>query len=376
MPNIAVATQNPNAVAETYVRQHMRSIAPGNTVGIAFDCSGNPPPEFPFYCFERKQPRYYSKCSSLLRFVRAGYAGALSAREERSLHNFLSDHKVERILAEFGPTAASLRKFCVNYNYRLFVNFHGYDATVMPRKWLVRFAYRKLARDVSGVICGSDYFKDKLVGLGFDKDTIHVIPCGVELDKFNIQANKVPGKIIAVGRLTEKKAPELLLRSFKIAVEQRPELKLHIIGDGPLMDNLRSLICQLGIKEKVVVRGALSHDEVIRELATAEVFVQHSVTAPNGDQESQGISLLEAMASRLPVVVTNHNGFSETVLNGKTGLLSPEGDIRRMAENILMLVGNPSLAGELGDAGRKRASECFASKVTNARLRRLVMNEI
>ena len=89
------------------------------------------------------------------------------------------------------------------------------------------------------------------------------------------------------------------------------------------------------------------------------MFVQHSMTAPNGDQESQGVSLLEAMAASLPVVTTDHNGFAESVLHGETGLLSPEGDVAAMAENIARIAGDPGLRLALGQNGRARVANEF-----------------
>jgi len=373
MKCLAVATQNPNAVAETYVRQHMRHIAPGRTVGIGFDCVGRPPKDLPFFCVERNVSYIESKYASLHRFLRAAYSGALDSDEEAKLHAFLVNHNVRTILAEFGPTGAALRNFCKNYKYRLFVNFHGYDATVMPKSWRVRYAYNKLSRDVDGIICGSHYFRNKLIGLGFSGDKIHVIPCGVDLSQFSTKTNLQPGKLVSVGRLTHKKAPNLLLHSFDLALRKKPHLKLYVVGDGPLTNQVNSLIQKLGLNHAVVMRGALPHNEVIKELATAEIFVQHSVTAPNGDQESQGISLLEAMASKLPVVATNHNGFSETVIQGETGLLSQEGDVRGMTENILKLVDNPSVARAYGDAGRLRVERHFSSDITISMLRRVIL---
>ena len=85
------------------------------------------------------------------------------------------------------------------------------------------------------------------------------------------------------------------------------------------------------------------------KLAEASVFVQHSVVASNGDTESQGISLLEAMTASIPLVVTDHNGFKETVIEGETGYLVKERDIDSMAKKITLLLKNESLRYENGD---------------------------
>ena len=145
-----------------------------------------------------------------------------------------------------------------------------------------------------------------------------------------------------------------------------------MIGEGPLRKTCESLIPELGLTGQVVMHGAREHAFVKERLAVAGMFAQHSVTASNGDQESQGISLVEAMAASLPVVATDHNGFSETVSHEETGLLSPEGDVRAMAANIAVLAGDDALRVAYGRNGRARAEAAFDAEVAAERLRELL----
>jgi len=369
---LAIATQDPNAVAETYVRAHMRDIAPGRTVAIALNGSA-PPFEIPFLNLSRKQRSLVgSKAASLSSFAKTGYAGAISETQERQLDRFVLSHGVDRIYAEFGPTGCALRHYCKTRDLPLFVNFHGYDGTVMPRSRLVRHAYRLLAEDVVGIVCGSEHFKSILVRLGFDPGQISVIPCGIDIEAFTVSENRDPDCVIAVGRLTEKKAPHLMLKAFAVASRRHPRLRLEVIGDGPMRRVCEQIVAQEGLAERVKFFGARKHDFVRERMSEAGLFIQHSITAPNGDQESQGISLIEAMASHLPVVVTDHNGFRETVIDGDTGFLTPEGDVERMARRLIELAGDRSLKSRMAAAARRRVEERFSVSMTTARLRTLL----
>jgi len=120
------------------------------------------------------------------------------------------------------------------------------------------------------------------------------------------------------------------------------------------------LIHELGLTENVEMLGGVGHREVIRLIRSSEVFVQHSVVAPDGDREGSPLSVLEAMAAGIPVVSTRHEGIEDAVEHGITGYLVEEGDVDEMARNLILLLQNPGLARALGRAGRVRAEARFS----------------
>jgi colanic acid/amylovoran biosynthesis glycosyltransferase len=337
---LAVATQDPSAPAETYVRQHMRKLKPGGTVGLGLACRDAPPTDLPFLCLGPVEGRWRSKLASIENLVRSGYAAAVPRRREAEVTGFLAAHQVGAVLAEFGTTGCALRRICKDRGIRMVVNFHGYDATVMPKRPEIRYAYRLLARDADAFVCGSWHFREILLGLGFPAERVFVVPCGVEV------------------------------ADFAAAEARDPE----VIGDGPMRGACERLVRELGLGDRVTLHGSRDHGFVKAKLAEAGMFVQHSMTAPNGDQESQGVSLLEAMAASLPVVTTDHNGFAESVLHGETGLLSPEGDVAAMADSIARLAGDPELRLALGRNGRARVVAEFDADAMAARLRAVLFD--
>ncbi|MEO1542729.1 MAG: glycosyltransferase [Pseudomonadota bacterium] len=370
---LAVATQNPATVAETYVRQHMRDILPGQTVGVALGGHGEGiPADMPFFARESASASWPKRrVAALATLARTGYAAALSRREEAALEAFFVKHRVTALLAEFGTTGLVLRKLAKRLGLRFVVNFHGYDATVLPKRNDIRHGYALLARDADAVVCGSRHFAAILRSLGFPAPRIHVIPCGVNSESFCV-GDRDGRLIVGVGRLTAKKRPDLLVRAFAKARSELPDLRLEIVGDGPERTLCKQTVRDCGVASFVTLRGAQPHSEVRDALSRASIFAQHSMTAENGDQESQGISLIEAMSAALPVVVTDHNGFSETVVNGQTGFLSPEGDVDEMATNIVTLATDQGLRERMGNAGRQRVADHFDAEHTAAQLRDLL----
>lgn len=373
---LAIATQNPDAVAETYVRQHIRTIAPDATVVVYLDGEGESLAGLKVFKLKKRHAGALglsSKLVGLWNLLFDGYSGAVVGAEKKRLIRYFENQRVSALLAEFGPTGCALRAVCRQTGIKLVVNFHGYDATVMGRRWSIRRAYRRLAQNANHFVCGSVHFSDVLVGLGIPSEKISVIPCGIEPEFFQADRIKDPTLVVAVGRLTEKKAPQLTIEAFALVKKAMPNACLELIGDGPLRSVCEKKIEAFGLQDSVKLHGAKEHAFVADRLSRASVFVQHSVTAANGDTESQGISLLEAMASNVPVVTTRHNGFPETVIDGVTGYLVDERDVGGMAERVAALLNDENLRKRFGAAGRQRVMDHFSAEGSVRQLRKLLI---
>jgi colanic acid/amylovoran biosynthesis glycosyltransferase len=369
---IAIVTVNPDTLAETYIRQHIRTIVPGNTVVVYFEGDGNSLEGVPSFKVRRDSQinPWVKVLRSLYSYLIHGYPGAITSP---SLDDFLRRHNVGAVFAEFGPTGCAVLPTCKRNDLRLVVNFHGHDATVMPRRRLIRRAYKYLDRYADGYVCGSRHFSNVLRKIGLTAEKINVVPCGIELDQFDAEREKDPNLIVAVGRFTQKKAPHITIQSFSGLASRHPAVRLEMVGDGQLLPQCKNLIRDLGLGGRVILHGAKPHDFVKELLRRASIFVQHSVTAENGDTESQGVSLLEAMASGVPVVTTNHNGFAETVIDGETGFLVPEHDVSAMCDAMLRLQDDVDMKKRMGRSARQRVVHNFESTLLAAKLRDIVL---
>jgi colanic acid/amylovoran biosynthesis glycosyltransferase len=170
----------------------------------------------------------------------------------------------------------------------------------------------------------------------------------------------------------EKKGPHLTLLAFARLHADRPDARLLMVGDGPLLAPCRQLAAALGLAESVQFLGPRSHGEVARLMAGARALVQHSQQAADGDAEGTPVAILEAAAAGLPVVATRHGGIVDAVREGETGLLVDAGDVAGMAEAMRALADAPELASRLGRAARARAVAHYDQEAALARLWALI----
>jgi len=151
---------------------------------------------------------------------------------------------------------------------------------------------------------------------------------------------------------------DVALDAMRLLQASGVTLELRIIGDGPERERLESLIAERRIAN-VSFLGALEHERTRQEFAEADLYIQPSITADSGDQEGIPVSLMEAMASGLPVVSTRHSGIPELVLDGHTGLLTDEGDAEGLAAAMTQLAGDRDRAQRLAEAGRAHVIQEF-----------------
>jgi glycosyltransferase involved in cell wall biosynthesis len=210
-----------------------------------------------------------------------------------------------------------------------------------------------------------------LAGIGCPEDKLHVSPCGFNRQRF-IPTSRLAQRIIAVGRLVEKKAPHLTIQAFGRIAARFPEARLDMIGGGPLADRCTTLISHCGLDGRVQMHGVQGPDFVAQLMGKASMFVQHSVTTIDGEAEGLPVAILEAMGSALPIVATRHSGIPEAVQDGITGLLVNEYDVGGMAAAISELLDDPDRAAAMGAAARGRALEFFTQEHTRDRIRAII----
>jgi glycosyltransferase involved in cell wall biosynthesis len=277
--------------------------------------------------------------------------------------------RADVVLAEFGPTGVAVMDACRRLDLPLFVHFHGFDISV--RSVLEQYAadYSLMFRRAAGLIAVSRTMQRRLVELGAPPGRVHYNPCGVDCDSFGgADPSAVPPQVLAVGRFVEKKGPRLTLEAFGEALRECPPARLRMIGDGPLLEECRSLSRALSIDRAVTFLGRQPHHVVAEEMRRARLFAQHSMEAASGDSEGTPVSVLEAGASGLPVVSTRHGGIPDVVTDGETGLLVGEGDVAGMARRMLRLLRDPALAARLGGAARLRVERHFSAGRSHERL--------
>ncbi|MBF6605336.1 MAG: glycosyltransferase family 4 protein [Chloroflexi bacterium] len=168
-----------------------------------------------------------------------------------------------------------------------------------------------------------------------------------------------PLRLLAVGRLVEKKGYPILLEALAQARAAGHAVEMDVIGGGPQLRALEARAGALGLAGSVRFLGARTHQEVAAAYLRADAFVQASVVLADGDRDGIPNSLLEAMATGLPVVATTVGGIPEVVIHGQSGLLAPPGDAAALARLLVMLATDRDLQRQLGRHARARVVEEF-----------------
>jgi phosphatidylinositol alpha-1,6-mannosyltransferase len=193
---------------------------------------------------------------------------------------------------------------------------------------------------------------------------IRVVPNGVDIEKYVPKPASEEQKrrfglsaepcVLFVGSLIPRKGLPYLVEAAKIVVKAQPDVKFVLVGDGPLKSQLTATLQAAGLLGNFMFLRNLSEYDLVGIYSCADVFVLPSV------QEGQGIVLLEAQASGVPVVAFGVGGVNEAVRNGETGLLIERGDTNALADALQKLLSDKALRDKMGIAGRRFVTENYS----------------
>ncbi|WP_307083551.1 glycosyltransferase [Arthrobacter agilis] len=214
--------------------------------------------------------------------------------------------------------------------------------------------------------CSDEVFE--LKAMGVPGSHVSIAPCGVDLELFSpqgpVEARGRAHRIVSVGRLVPRKGMDLVIRALaELATTGRDDVELVIVGgagnsasleEDPEAQRLTALAAELGVGDRVVLRGQVSRAEMPAVLRSADAVV----CAPW--YEPFGIVPLEAMACGVPVIAAAVGGLVDTVVHGKTGLHVPPQDPAAIAAAIAEVVSDPDWAGELGGNGYRRVKARYS----------------
>ena len=291
-------------------------------------------------------------------------AYSIYGSERKAILAFLAREKPDVILCEFGCIGVDVARAIGDLGLPIFTYYRGYDATMRVRSKRQQNLIRKAFKKMTGVFFVSDFLRRNLAEYGLEHPNSHVFPSGVNTDKFT-PADKKKLSFIAVGRLIEKKRPDLTVEAFCKEAKAFPEATLDVLGGGPMLDTCRQIVEREGMTAQVTLHTEQPHENVLKSLREAEFFLQHSVTSPGGDAEGAPTSIQEALACGCTVIATRHAGIPDLVEEGKTGFLVDEMDLDGYRKWI-----RAALTGEIDAAAVSKASRAFA--VANLDNRRLI----
>ncbi len=299
--------------------------------------------------------------------VEVVYLGRRPGRDWRMVWRLAHELRTRRIEVlhahQYTPFFyAALAKSWIRRRPRLIFTEHGRhypDVVSRLRRAANRLVLHRFANAVNA--CCAFSAKSLHAVDGFPERCIEVIENGIDLSRYGRAADRAelrvrlgldPDRryIAMVARFHPVKDHAMLLHAFGQAAA-RADVDLLLVGDGKLRGQLESLVASLGLTGRVRFLGV--RPDVPDLLRAVDVFALTSVS------EAASLTLLEAMASRLPVVVTAVGGNPEIVREGVEGLLVPRGDAAAAGAAILRLLDNPAQAAAMGAAGRARVEERY-----------------
>lgn len=362
------------------VRQatHITRLRPHVFCWALADKTTAPLPDGGSTVFGREFYHYHGKTWNQLRLrnlLSRNFWGTIGEERDR-LVELMRQQAPKIILGHFGFTALRLLPAARKAGIPVVAHFNGVDASSFLLNRYYRWSMRAAAKQLAGVVVVAQYMYDAMLDLGVPKKRLHLIPYGVPMEDFRPAGNvgRQPCRFLAVGRLVEKKSPLNIIRAFSLCAREAPEATLRMIGHGPLEKQARELAAELKISERVEFLGSQPGDRVRQEMMDAGAFVQHSLTAPNGDKEGWPVAVGEAVASGLPVIATDHAAIPLQVEDQVTGFVVKEGDWQTMGAAMARLAKDSDLRIRMGQSARKKAEREFDFKNQIAQLQDVLLH--
>lgn len=295
----------------------------------------------------------------LFYFLEAGVLAAhLRGAGARRLHNHFGDSSctVTMLAAELAD---------IPFGFTM----HGPTLFYEPYRWRLDV---KIAR-ADFVACISHFCRSQ--GMLFSDPAhwgkLRLVHCGVDPALYDAapprtDAAAAAPRLLFVGRLARVKGLPMLFEAFARLRETRPALRLRLVGDGPDRAWLEARAAALGLTDAVEFAGYQTPDQVAGHMEEADIFVLPSFA------EGVPVVLMEALASRRPVVASAVAGVGELVETGVSGLTVPPGDVPALTEAIATLLDDPALRARMGEAGRARVAADYDSAREAAWLKALM----
>ena len=292
--------------------------------------------------FKTRSPGLKALIWQIFYFVEAGVlARHLQANHVTHLHN------------HFGNSSCSVAMLAsAMADIPFSFTEHGPAIFFEADRWALK---EKIAR-ARFVVAISHFCRSQLMLFSDPADwkKITIVHCGVDPALYGTQQRHAFGKrVIFVGRLDPVKGASLLIEAMAQVIARHPDARLTLVGDGPTRAPAQAKAKELGLADSVTFAGFQSQPAIAAMLEEADMLVLPSFA------EGVPVVLMEAMASRIPVIASRVAGVQELVEDGVSGFAIPPGDVATLADRIIRLMEDPALCARMGQAGRKMVEQDF-----------------
>jgi glycosyltransferase involved in cell wall biosynthesis len=303
------------------------------------------------------------------------YAGGQPARDvyqAAMLAKLVVAKRIDLLHAHFASSPANIARLAARFA-RVPFTFTAHAKDIFHRD-VDGADLRTKLREAAAAVTVSDFNLNHLRReFGHDADRVHRVYNGMDLTRFPFTGGigRRPRRVIAVGRLVEKKGFDFLIRAAAELKRRRVDFSCLIVGHGEMEQALKSLISELRVGDRVELSGPRPQNEVVDLLSSSAVLAAPCVVGADGNRDGLPTVLLEAMALGTPCVSTDVTGVPEVLRDGQTGLAVPQRDPMRLAAALERLLDDAELGRRLAGAARALIESEFDQSRTSAQLRRI-----
>jgi glycosyltransferase involved in cell wall biosynthesis len=242
------------------------------------------------------------------------------------------------------------------------VTVHGGDVFTLNGP-ILRRVKRHVLKRADAVVVNSSATLEACVEIHPHR-AYEVIPMGVDTTRFaatHRTASNGDFDVLFVGRLSHEKGVFHLLEAVQVLANRgQAGFRVDIVGDGPERATLELLVREHGLRDYVTFHGWVDHAVLAEHYGKADVFVGPSIEGDNGWKEAFCLTIAEASASGLPVIATRTGGIADIVLDGVTGYLVAQRSGVEIADRIVALMQDRTLAQTMGSAGTEHVRAHFS----------------
>jgi colanic acid/amylovoran biosynthesis glycosyltransferase len=225
--------------------------------------------------------------------------------------------------------------------------------------------------------CGEDARRRiRVVRCGVDTEVFHPQPKTAAAADQDLEAGRERSlRIVCVGTLYEVKGHAYLIEACELLAQSGFDFECRLVGDGPLLSELRERVQRAGLAERVLFLGRRTRDEIAALLRESDVLVAPSIPTSSGRREGIPVVLMEAMASGLAVVGSDISGIPELIDHGVNGQLCPPRDAKALADQLRSLAADRETLRKMGEAARAKVLREYHQPTNAARLIRLFQQQ-
>jgi len=306
-----------------------------------------------------------------------------------ALEDFLNNSEFDIVHAHFGQRGAVVADLIakgLKRKFKFVTSFHGYDL-IPSLTEQYKVGYKNIFSFSDAITVNSKYLEGILLNVFPAPKKLLLLPEGLKTGQYEKKRSLLRDRhsdfrLVFCGRLVKFKAPGLAVQIVNILVNNRNQkhVRLQLIGNGPLREEVGHLIEKFGLKNHVLMLGALSQEEVILQMNNADIFILPGIQeTETGRAEAQGLVIQEAQAMELPVLVSTAGGMKYGLIDGITGFVVNEDHLEEFADKIELLMSDTELARAMGQKGREFIVNNFDTTVLGDKLVKLyadITNEV